>query len=535
MLLTLHPGVAAAQQDTTVTQQATNVTRDTARVTYRTQDVIFLSTGRAAGLAVGDTIDVVAPGGAVAARAVIVSVAQRTASAALVPPGAAVAVGQLVRFAVRRPLAAFVAPFDSTRVPGVQVAAAQPDTTAAAPDTGVVAAPAPAYNPAARWRATVQLQQIMNSVGGPTTVTSQLTTGTVALQAPLASWLTVMTRSTTEWRSSSATLAVPGGDNRTMVYQAEARVAPPGSWWNLSLGRFVPADAIGLGFIDGARIEVQPSRSQRLGVVGGFAPDVFTLAPSSAVRRAGAYWALTTPAVSGSLGGAAEWQDGARRRTWVSAQTFWNPSSGFGLYVLTDLDYGSGWQAFRGFQVTDLSAGVRAALPMGFRGGLSVGTNQALRLWQLAQTGDTLPMPGRLVSFTASLGRDALGSSFDLSTSVLKRATDPNPTFQGTLTVFNRRFMIVGMGQHGDLFDYGSLLVRFPIPLGASRFSTSIAFAASGTLLPATSHPLWRYGVRPEISWRLGGGFYLSTSADIGRYVGRSSVFVQGGVAYQLF
>ena len=48
------------------------------------------------------------------------------------------------------------------------------------------------------------------------------------------------------------------------------------------------------------------------------------------------------------------------------------PSSGLGLYVLTDLDYGSGWQSFRGFQVTDLSAGVRASLPAGFRGGFSV-------------------------------------------------------------------------------------------------------------------------------------------------------------------
>ncbi len=474
--------------------------------------------------------------GAVATRAVVVSVAQQTASATLTSAGAPVAVGQLVHFTARprAPAAAFVPPLDSTRVPGVQVAVPQPDTTAAVPGPAVVASPPPSI-PAARWRANVQLQQIMNSVGGPATVTSQLTTGTVALTAPLAPWLTVQTRSTTEWRSSSTPLAVPGGDNRTMVYQAEARIDPPGSWWDMSLGRFVPTDAIGLGFLDGARLEVRPSASQRLGVVGGFAPDIYTLAPSAAVRRAGAYWALTTPSVSGSLAGAAEWQDGARRRTWLSAQSFWNPSSTLSLYVLTDLDYGSGWQSFRGFQVTDLSAGVRAALPMGFRGSLGVETNQALRLWQLAQSGDTLPMPGRLVSFTASLGRDVLGSSVDLSASVLKRTTDPSATLQGTLTVFNRRFMIVGMGQHGDLFDYGSLLVRFPLPLATGRLSTALAFAASGTLLPGTSRPLWRYGVRPELSWRLGGGFYFSANADIGRYVGRSNVFVQGGVAYQLF
>ena len=520
LLLMLRPCPAVAQGDTTTAPL------DTARVTYRTQDVVFLSAGRAAGLSVGDTVTIVGPGGQIAARAVVVSVAQKTASATLVPAGATVAVGQLVQF-LPRSMAVAAAPSPS---PAADTSAAQ----AAVRDTS---APAPAFVPRrpTRWRGTFQLEQMTNSVGGPSTVTSRLTTGTVALTAPLASWLTFITRSTTQFRSSSTSLAVPGGNDRTMVYQAEARVAPPGSWWNLSLGRFVPADAVGLGFIDGGRIEVQPSASQRIGLVAGYAPDLFTLAPSTAVRRAGAYWALTTPALSGSLGGAAEWQDGARRRTWVSAQSFWNPSGGLSFYFLTDLDYGSGWQSFRGFQVTDLSAGFRAALPAGFRAGFSVETNQALRLWALAQTGDTLPMPGRLVSFTGSLGHDVLGASVDLSASVLKRATDPSSTLQGTLTVFSRHFMVVGMGEHSDLFDYGSALLRIPIPLASARLTTALGLYGSGTKLPSASQPLWRYGVRPDISWRLGGGLYFSTSADIGRYAGQTSIFVQGGVSYQIY
>ena len=258
-------------------------------------------------------------------------------------------------------------------------------------------------------------------------------------------------------------------------------------------------------------------------------------APSSSVRRVGAYWALTTPTLASSLGGAAEWQDGARRRTWVSAQSYWTASSGLSLSLMADVDYGSGWQAFRGFQVTDLSAGLRASLPLGFRGALSVETSQALRLWALAQMGDTLPMPGRLIGFTGTLGRDVLGSSVDVSASYLKRAADPSPTLRGTLTMFNRHFMIVGMGEHSDLFDFGSLMVRVPIPLPSSRLTTAIGLAANGTLLPATSHPLWRYSVRPEFSWRVGGGLYFSASADIGRYAGRTSTYVRGGVSYQLF
>ncbi len=525
VLCAILPRAVAAQQDTTRVQQ------DTAHVTYQTAEVVFISAGRASGLAVGDTVELLAPDGQVAARAVVVSVAQATSSATLVPPATTATVGQAVRYP-RRPPAVAAAPPPAhdtgAPVPAVQLAATPDTTSPPLPPQPAVA------RTGARWRGSFQLDQFANSVAGANTITNYQTSASVALTAPLASWLTVNTRTTSRWRNGSTTVSVPSGNNQTLVYQAEARIEPPGSWWNLSLGRFVPADAIGLGFIDGARLEVRPGASQRLGVVGGFAPDVFTLEPSSAVRRLGAYWGVTTPTLSGSLGGAAEWQSGERRRTWLSAQTFWAPSSGLSFSLLTDLDYGSGWQSFRGFQVTDLSAGLRASLPYGFRGGLMAETHQALQLWALAQMGDTLPLPGRLVGFTASLGRDVLGSSVDVSGSYLKRATDPTPTVRGNLTLFNRHFMVVAMAQHGDLFDYGSLLVRVPV-LAAARWTGALGFTASATVTPQGAQTLWRYAVRPELSWRLGGGLFLSTSADIGRYAGRTSTFIRGGVSYQIF
>ncbi len=525
MLCSAAPGLLAAQQDTTGPRP------DTARVTYQTAEVVFISAGRGAGLAVGDTVEVLSPDGQVAARAVVVSVAERTSSASLLRPAPAVNVGQLVRYSPRPPVAAAappLAPDSGAPVPAVQLAAT-PDTTSPPPPPLP-----PVVRTLPRWRGSFQLDQFANSVGGATTITNYQTSASVALTAPLAPWLTLTTRTTSRWRNGSTTVSVPSGNNQTLVYQAEARIEPPGSWWNLSLGRFVPTDAVGLGFIDGARLEVRPSASQRLGVVGGFAPDVFTLKPSSAVRRVGTYWGVTTLTFSGSLGGAAEWQSGDWRRTWMSAQTFWSPSGGLALSLLADVDYGSGWQSFRGLQVTDLSAGLRANLPLGFRGGLTVETHQALQLWALVQLGDTLPLPGRLVGFTGSLGRDLLGSSVDVSASYLKRATDPTPTLRGNFTMFNRHFMVVAMGQHSDLFDYGSLLIRLPV-LASARLSGALGFQASATVTPQGAQTLWRYGVRPELSWRLGGGLFLSTSADIGRYAGRTSTFIRGGVSYQIF
>ena len=70
------PGPASAQQDTSAAR------RDSAHVSYRTEDMVFVTAGRLAGLAVGDTVELVAADGSVVTRAIVMSVAQRTASAA---------------------------------------------------------------------------------------------------------------------------------------------------------------------------------------------------------------------------------------------------------------------------------------------------------------------------------------------------------------------------------------------------------------------------------------------------------------------
>ena len=46
---------------------------------------------------------------------------------------------------------------------------------------------------------------------------------------------------------------------------------------------------------------------------------------------------------------------------------------------------------------------------------------------------------------------------------------------------------------------------------------------------------MWRYGVEPELGYRLGGGFYASVSGDIGKYAGLTSTYLRAGVSYQLW
>jgi hypothetical protein len=534
------PRPACAQQD------SGTVRLDSAHVSYRTEDIVFVTAGREAGLAVGDTLELLGSDGSVIARGVVMSVAQKTASATLMSSGTRVAVGQLVRF-TRHP-------------PPVQVAAAPPpaaDTAVAAgvgaPEVAAAAAPAPAADTVApspvlvprravnaRWRGSLQLDQSASSAGraraGAPALTTYQTSAGLALSGPLAPWLSFSARTTSRFRSASTGLATLGlTGNSTILYQLEARVAPPGSWWNLSLGRFLPADAPGLGYLDGGRLEVQPAAGQRIGVLAGYAPDVFTMKPSSQVARAGAYWGFTGGKLSGSLSGATEWQWSAIRRTWFSGQGFWSPAPGTSFSLLADVDHGAGWEKFRGLRLTNLSAGARTNLPLGFRAGVTFQSQQALQLFSMAVLGDTFPLPGRLTSWTASLGHDLLGSSVELSAGYLKRTTDPNPTYRGTLTLFSRHFMLAAMAQHSDLFDFGSLVARLPIPLGNTPLTAALGFSSNVVRTPGGVQTLWRYGVEPELGFRLGGGFYASVSGDIGKYAGQTSTYLRAGVSYQLW
>jgi hypothetical protein len=287
--------------------------------------------------------------------------------------------------------------------------------------------------------------------------------------------------------------------------------------------------------MDGARLELRPGASGRIGFVAGYAPDLYTMEPSTEVARAGTYLGVTTSAFSASVSGATEWQFSHVTRTWASAQTFWSPSPSVSLSLLTDVDYGAGWEPFRGLSLTNLTAGLRMPLPLGFHAAFTAESHAPLLLYAVFLSGDTLTLPGRLTGASASLGRELLGSSVEVSGGYLKRTTDATATYRGTFTVINRRFMVVAMGQHGDLFDFGSALLRVVVPTGALPVTAALSVGANVTRTPGGAQTLWRYDLRPEVGLRLGGGLYASLSADLGRYAGLTSTYVHAGVSYQLW
>lgn len=497
---------------------------DSARVSFRTTDVVFFGAGRADGVRVGDTVAVAGDSGAAATRALVLSVSLRSASARLLVADAPVAVGQYVRFE-RRPAAMAAAPLP-------------PRSDSAAPRAAAVApAPRPVRStrrPDGRWRGGVQLEQLASSMGGLSSLATYQTVASLSLTAPLAPGLEIRTRTSSRWRSGASGRTTGLDGLSTIVYGLEARFAPAGAAWNVSFGRFVPTEAMGLGYIDGARLEVRVAPEQRVGVIAGFVPKVQRLAASTAAKRTGAYWAFGgAGALSGSLAAAADWEGGARRRTLMASQAYWRPAQSLSLAAYAEVDVGAPWQRFGGLQLTTAYLNLRADLPFDFRGSIGAESHQAILLWESIAAGDTVAPPERLKGLNASLGRDVLGFRLDFSGGLLERASDATPTVRGMLTVARGALFVAASGQHGDLFDYGALVARLLLPYRALPFSASLGASASFTRSAGGALTQWRYSLQPELSRGLGSGFFATLGGDFGSYSGRSSTFLHAGVSYR--
>ena len=495
----------------------------TARVSYRTRDVVFVSAGRDEGVGVGDTLTLVREDGAALTSAVVISAARHTSSARLFDPDAAVREGTLVSFVPRAPETAAAA--DSMPAPP-DYGVAEADTVEAYPEGA----------PARVWRRGVSgglhVEEYASSSAVSSTLRTQQTVAALDLDAPLSGSVTVLLRGTARWRSGGSLALVSTPAFTTIPYQAELRIAPAGGRWSASLGRFVPPGAMGLGYLDGARVDVTIARGQRIGFVGGFVPQAQRLEFSADTRRAGAYWAFSGTSIDGSLSAATDWGAGTRRRAEVGAQTTWRPASGMYVYGYTEVDLPV-TGGVTTTQVTTLSAGINASLPLGLRGGLNAQSYQPLPLWNPAQPVDTTPLPGRITGGGASLGRTFGHVAVDLTGGAFSRQGDPTPTLRGTGTISTGALFLTGTYQHSDLLDYSSAMVRLLIPTGTLPITFSIGGMAGITRTAGGTLTYKRYAFRPEFSWRLGRSLFATAGGDIGQYAGNTSTWLHAGVTYR--
>jgi hypothetical protein len=509
---------------------------DSARVSYRTTEIAFFTAGRAEGVRVGDTVAVLGAGDAMVARAVVVSASLHASSARLLGTEVQVAVGQRVRFEAH-------------------VAAEDADSTAAAQDSaGALRAEAytagPRADSAARVEVPVrraraprqpqrlsgglQVEEMASSTGPTGALTSYQTVGGLYLNAPLVSGVELRTRVSARWRSGAAGRSTGLDGFRAIPYELQLRLGVPGGWWSASIGRFVPTEAAGLGYLDGARLELRLGAQQRVGIVGGLVPSAADLSVSTATKRGGIYWAFGgSGALAGSLSAAADWSAGARRRTLVASQTYWRLFGHLWLSASAEVDVGSPSMTVHGLQLTNGYASLRMDLPLGFRGSVGVESHQAILLWESVMAGDTTPPGGRLNGVNASLGHDIFGFRVDLSGGALKGENDAVPSYRGTMMVSRGVIFLMASGQHGELFDYGALVGRIMLPYRALPFNASLGATATFTRTAGGALTQWRYSLQPEISRSLGSSLFASLGGDIGTFAGRTSAFLHTGVSYR--
>jgi len=512
---------------------------DSAHVSYRTTEIAFLTAGRAEGVRVGDTVAVLGAGDAVVARAVVVSASLHASSARLLGTDVQVAVGQRVRFEAH--LAAEDADSAAAR-DNAGALRAEADTAGPRADTTTADSAARIRVPVRRVRAPhspqrlrggLQIEEMASSMGSTGALTSYQTAGSLYLTAPLSSGVELRTRLSGRWRSGAAGGSTGLDGFHAIPYELQLRFGVPGGGWSASIGRFVPMEAVGLGYLDGARLELRLG-AQRVGIVGGFVPSVADLSVSSATKRGGIYWAFGGSGVfAGSLSAAADWSAGARRRTLVASQTYWQILGRLSLSASAEVDVGSPSMTVHGLQLTNGYASLRMDLPLGFRGSVGVESHQAILLWESVMAGDTTPPAGRLNGINASLGHDLFGFRVDLSGGALKGANDVAPSYRGTLSVSRGALFLLASGQHGDLFDYGALVARIILPYRALPFNASLGATANFTRTAGGAVTQWRYSLQPEISRSVGSGLFASLGGDIGTFAGQTSAFLHAGVSYR--
>lgn len=502
---------------------------DTAHISYRTRETAFLTRGRADRLAVGDTVDILGDDGTPMTRAVIVSLAEHRASARLLDADADVRVGQLVRFLPRAQEDTAAAPLPPPDSGGVALPAAEPrEEPERTANAGM-----PVRGPPSRTRGGLAIEQYASDAGSGGGLGTDATIAALDLDVPLGGSAQLLLRGNGRWRGGSSRTLTASPSFRSLIYQGELRFQPAGGSVSASLGRFVPPGAIGLGYIDGARLEVRVAPGQHLGVIGGFVPRIEDLQPSTETRRAGLYWAFGGGGrMEGSLVAASDWGGGTRRRTEIAGQAFWRAVARTTLSAYWELDLPAG--SVSGTQLTTLSASLQSQLPLGFHAGLSLEAHEPIQIWNPAIPPDTtVPLPGRLTGASVNLSHDVAGFYVDLSAGLLKRVGDARATTQGSLTASRGFLFLTALAQHGDLMDYESAMMLFRLP-GSLPFSASLGTAVSLTRTANGGMTFVRYSVRPELSQYLGGGVLASVGGDIGRYAGRSSVWLHAGVSYRL-
>ena len=297
-------------------------------MSYRTTEFVFFTAGRAEGVRVGDTVAVLGTGDAVLARAVVVSASLHSSSARLLGNDVTIDVGQRVRFEAHPPAADADSAAAADSAGALRAAADSAGPRAGHGGGGLrgerlrpPAAPA-APRPAPRFSGGLQLDEMASSVGPTGALTSYQTAGSLYLNAPLLHGVEFRTRVSGRWRSGASGLSTGLDGFHAIPYELQLR--------------FGVARRLGRAPRSAASCRRRPRASATWtgrGSSCGWARSSGSASSEASCRRsrisrsprprsaaASTGRSAAGGALAGSLSAAADWSQGARRRTLVASQ-----------------------------------------------------------------------------------------------------------------------------------------------------------------------------------------------------------------------
>ncbi len=435
-------------------------------VKYRSADTIYLDSGRATGLAVGDRLEVVRDGHGVA-DIEVVFVAEHSASCRILVEREAVRAGDEVL--VAKQAGAGSSDHAGGAAPSDGEVSAAPEPVAAshmtAPSQSVAS-----QRPSTRvsGSASIEMESFTDDSGAG--LDFQRTQLRLNLRVrdiggtPLQ--MRVRVRGQENRRSRPFSTGAPESESRNRLYEAALLWAPPEGRFKVQAGRIGTSPFVSIGFIDGVVGQVRLTRSFDLGAFYGSQPRTDEITFESLGQKYGGYARFSAlPRGTGSafqlyLAGIREHGKEDVSRDYVAVETHYTPGGRWSVFQRAEVDVNQGWRkdvSDSDTQLSLFSLTVNARISAASRFSISYDRNERYR------TEDTRHVPDELFDELARQGlraRLVFGKARGLQVSfnggVRQRDDDEDDTYSYGLGVLHPDVASWGLMLGGDLLGYSN-------------------------------------------------------------------------------
>ncbi len=438
-------------------------------VRYRSVDTIYLDSGRAMGLAVGDQLEVVRQG-RVIAELEVTFVAEHSASCRLLVEHESVTAGdevvgmRAVGDSEREPAGEVATALDSAPGPSpspeeMPVAGGQPEsfvTEPRRPSTrvdGSIAFELESFTDDSGagldfQRTQLRLNLKVRDIGG----------------TPLQ--MRIRVRGQENRRARNFSDGAPENESRNRLYEAALLWAPRDSRFKLQAGRIGTSPFVSIGYLDGVVGQVRLTRGFDLGAFFGSQPRLDEITFESLGQKFGGY-ARFSAKPQGPASGFQLYLAGIREqgkedvsRDYVAVETHYTPGGRWSIFQRAEVDLNQGWRgdvSDSSAQLSLFSLTVNARLSAASRFSISYDRNERYR------TEDTRHIPDELFDELARQGLRARlsfgkprGLQFSLHGGVRHRDDGEDETYSFGFGLLHPNVASWGLTLGGDVLGYSN-------------------------------------------------------------------------------